>query len=93
MDELIWINICPYCKTELDGTGTCEYDCLDGTCNRCGEEVPRFTDHICPKVRPTKVCTSGHGSRYFCRYCESNRPRCISGHGHDIVCGYCDRGQ
>lgn len=42
---------CPHCKTEFDGTGTCMYDCMDGYCGLCGEDVPRFTKHNCPKLR------------------------------------------
>lgn len=38
---------CPYCGGSLDGNGDCANYCESGLCGRCGESVPRHSEHLC----------------------------------------------
>lgn len=39
-----------HCGSETDDTGTCPYDCTSDWCGRCGADIPRFTEHKCPRI-------------------------------------------
>ena len=44
--------ICPFCKTTIDGTGTCYYDCDSEWCGRCDTFVDDYRGrHECDKPK------------------------------------------